>query len=502
MAIAKVCGIETEYGIHVIGSDLDPITASSLIVSSYKESTPGSADFNHSGENPSSDARGVNLDDYLDPMIDSKLLNTVLSNGARYYVDHAHPEYSSPECLSIHDAVLYDVAGEHILRLSMERANSRLPASVNISLFKNNSDGKCNSYGCHENYLVNRRVPFAQLAAMITSHFVTRQIYCGAGKVGKESPTGLVDPSGYQLSQRADFFEEIVGLETTMKRPIVNTRDEPHCDAEKYRRLHVIVGDANMSQFATFLKLGTTALILSMIEDGFFPQNLYLAHPVHAIKQVSSDPSLKTNVLLSNGNQLRALEVQSILCEYATRYIATHDEIGLQRGEAELIVSEWQSVLNRLQTSPDSLASKIDWIAKKQLVDGFASRHNLQSDHPKLKAIDLMYHAVNADSCLANRIGLDQLITSSAVESAIYEPPVNTRAYFRGKVVYKWPDKIVNANWDSVIFDADRGPLKRVELQDPFRGTQDLVGQVIEQSMTVNDLLARLGSDSDSTDTL
>ena len=268
MAIAKVCGIETEYGIHVTGLDLDPVTASSLIVSAYKDSNWGTTNFDLSSENPSSDARGVNLDDYLDPTIDSKMLNTVLGNGARYYVDHAHPEYSSPECRTIRDAVLYDVAGEHIVRESMNKANGRLPDGVDISLFKNNSDGKCNSYGCHENYLVSREIPFSQLAAMITSHFVSRQIFCGAGKVGRESPTGSTDPRGYQISQRSDFFEEVIGLETTMKRPIVNTRDEPHCDALKYRRLHVIAGDANMSQYATFLKLGTTALILSMIEDG------------------------------------------------------------------------------------------------------------------------------------------------------------------------------------------------------------------------------------------
>jgi len=210
VATPKVCGIETEYGILLSGAEVDPITASSLIVSAYKDSSWAFASFDASHESPSRDARGVNLDDYLDPVIDSKMINTVLSNGARYYVDHAHPEYSSPECATIRDAVLFDVAGEFILRESMNKANERLPQGVRIDLYKNNSDGKGNSYGCHENYLIDRQLPFAKLAAFITTHFVTRQIFCGSGKVGHETPTGVVDQSGFQISQRADFFEELI----------------------------------------------------------------------------------------------------------------------------------------------------------------------------------------------------------------------------------------------------------------------------------------------------
>lgn len=502
MAIEKVCGIETEYGIHVTGLDIDPVTASSLIVSAYQDSNWGSTNFDLSSENPSLDARGVNLDDYLDPTIDSKMLNTVLGNGARYYVDHAHPEYSSPECRNILDAVLYDVAGEHIARTSARKANLRLPEKVEISLYKNNSDGKCNSYGCHENYLVSRNIPFSQLASMITSHFVTRQVFCGAGKVGKESPSGSTDPHGYQISQRSDFFEEAIGLETTMKRPIVNTRDEPHCDAQKYRRLHVIVGDANMSQYATFLKLGTTALILSMIEDGFFLDNVFVAHPVHAIKQISLDPTLSATILLADGRRMRALDIQQMLCEQASAYISSHEQIGLTHPEALSIVDEWSSSLDGLRNKPESLHSKIDWIAKKRLVDGFQDRHNLDSDDPKLKAIDLMYHALDENKCLANKMSLLELVSSEESISATCQPPIDTRAFFRGSVVDKWPDHIVNANWDSVVFDVDNGPLQKVEMKEPLRGTKALVGALIEQSSSVGELIAGLGSESDSASTL
>ena len=500
MAVAKVCGIETEYGIHVAGADIDPVAASSLIVSAYKDSNWGTANFDLSSENPTSDARGVNLDDYLDSTIDSKMLNTVLANGARYYVDHAHPEYSSPECRSVRDAVVYDIAGEHILRKSMKNANARLPEGVEISLFKNNSDGKCNSYGCHENFLVSREIPFSQLATMITSHFVSRQIFCGSGKVGRESPSGLAVPHGYQISQRSDFFEEVIGLETTLKRPIVNTRDEPHCDSTKYRRLHVIVGDANMSQYSTFLKMGTTALVLSMIEDGYFPDSILIAHPVHAIKQISIDPLLNNTVSLSDGRRFTALDIQEALCERAINYVSSHDDIGLHHDEAQIIVDEWFTLLDTLRKNPESLHLKVDWIAKKKLVDGYQSRHHLASGDQRLKAIDLMYHALDEQKCLAKKLPLIEIVKHDEVLSASRIPPLDTRAYFRGSVVDKWPDQIVNANWDSIIFDPGKGPLQKVEMNEPLRGTRESVGSIIEQSNTVSDLLARLGTTSDFTD--
>ena len=493
MATPKVCGIETEYGILLIGAEVDPITASSLIVSAYKDSSWAFATFDASHESPSRDVRGVNLDDYLDPVIDSKMINTVLSNGARYYVDHAHPEYSSPECATVRDAVLFDVAGEFILRESMNKANERLPQGVRIDLYKNNSDGKGNSYGCHENYLIDRQLPFAKLAAFITTHFVTRQIFCGSGKVGHETPTGVVDQSGFQISQRADFFEELVGLETTMKRPIVNTRDEPHCDPQKYRRLHVIVGDANMSQFATYLKLGSTALVLSMIEDGKFPQHLLIAHPVHAIKQISRDVSMNEQVLMADGSRMTALAIQSELCAAVRAYVETSAYSGLAHDEAHDVLLNWEQTLHDLATQPHVLTRKIDWIAKLQLVDGTKKRHSLSDSDSRLKAIDLMYHSLDPKVCLATKLNLLHMFDDTAIAQAAQQPPDTTRAFFRGRVVEKWFDHIVNANWDSIVFDVANRPLQKVYMNDPLKGTRELTESIINSSTSIEELLALLG---------
>ena len=493
MATPKVCGIETEYGILLSGAEVDPITASSLIVSAYKDSSWAFASFDASHESPSQDARGVNLDDYLDPVIDSKMINTVLSNGARYYVDHAHPEYSSPECATIRDAVLFDVAGEFILRESMNKANERLPQGVRIDLYKNNSDGKGNSYGCHENYLIDRQLPFAKLAAFITTHFVTRQVFCGSGKVGHETPTSVVDQSGFQISQRADFFEELVGLETTMKRPIVNTRDEPHCDAQKYRRLHVIVGDANMSQFATYLKLGTTALVLSMIEDGMFPQHLLIAHPVHAIKQISRDISMTEQVLMADGSRMTALAIQGELCAAARAYVEKSAYCGIKNDEALQILLDWEQTLHLLVAQPSSLIKKIDWIAKLQLVNGTRKRHSLPDSDSRLKAIDLMYHSLNPEVCLATKLSLHELFDHKSIAQAAQQPPDTTRAFFRGRVVDKWFKHIVNANWDSIVFDVANLPLQKVYMNEPLKGTRELTETIINSSTTVEEMLALLG---------
>ena len=300
MALPKVCGIETEYGIVVRGGENNPVSASSLLINAYVAATTsrraGRVGWDFDDEQPANDARGFSLDDSLAPEVETTLVNAVLTNGARYYVDHAHPEISIPEVATALEAVRWDRAAEEIIRRSMAHAGAKLATGptggAEVVVYKNNSDGKGNSYGCHENYLLARETPFGRIVAQVTPHFVTRQVYCGSGKVGCELPGVPTDQVPYQLSQRADFFEEEVGLETTLKRPIVNTRDEPHCDAQKYRRLHVIVGDANMSEIATYLKIGTTAIVLAMIEDDALGEDWLLANPVAAIRQVSHDPTL------------------------------------------------------------------------------------------------------------------------------------------------------------------------------------------------------------------
>src|SRR5688572_228124 len=255
----------------------------------------------------------------MPPEIETHLVNAVLTNGARYYVDHAHPEYSTPECADALEVVRFDKAGERILVKSMEAAARTLPEGQDVVVYKNNSDRKGNSYGTHENYLMDRQVPFSRIVQHVMPHFVTRQVYTGAGKVGSEAPPSDREVP-FQLTQRADFFEEEVGLETTLKRPIVNTRDEPHADAQKYRRLHVIVGDANLAEVATFLKVGTTALVLAVIEDDWLTRDLLPAKPVQALRNVSYDMSLEKPIELVDGSSMTALEVQWELYDRARKF--------------------------------------------------------------------------------------------------------------------------------------------------------------------------------------
>ena len=497
MATPKVCGIETEYGIIFKGGDVNPITASSIIVNSYSQGKEDLVGWDYIDEHPGNDARGYSLDDYLFPEYESQLVNTVLTNGARYYVDHAHPEISTPECRNALEAVLFDRAGEEIIRSSMQLANEGLPEHSEIVIYKNNSDGKGNSYGCHENYLVSRQTPFTQIAQQITTHFVTRQIFCGAGKVGAEhrglSGKGSIQPA-FQISQRADFFEEEIGLETTLKRPIVNTRDEPHCDPTKYRRLHVIAGDANMSEVATLLKLGTTSIVLAMIEDDAFPEHLIVKDPVHAIRQVSHDTSLGACIMMTDGRMLTALQVQMEILEAAIQYA---NRYGLESVDAQVgsdVLVRWAGVLDGLETNPILVANIVDWIAKKRIVDGFAQRHDLQNDDARLKAIDLQYHDMRVDKCLALRAGLVELCPKADVMTAMVKPPESTRAFFRGTVLQRWPNDVIAANWDSVVFDIPNQGLKRIPMPEPLRGTRQMVGEVLAISQNPTELIENLGS--------
>ncbi len=468
-----------------------PARCSSTPISSTHQRKVG-WDFND--EHPGTDARGFSVDDLLAPEIETHLVNAVLTNGARYYVDHAHPEISTPECLTARDALLFDRAAEEIVRASMHAARSMLPDGAEILCHKNNSDGKGNSYGCHENYLVAREVPFARIVHQITPHFVTRQVVVGAGKVGCELAGYSASDVPYQLSQRADFFEEEVGLETTLKRPIVNTRDEPHCDPNKYRRLHVIVGDANMSETATLVKVGATAIILAMIEDDVLGDDLALANPVSAIRSVSHDPSLTRTVLLRNGQRATAMELQWQLLERAQKYERSHGlaSVGVDVGREVLVL--WESILGGLEHDPDSVAHQVDWVAKRRVVQGFAERHDARPNDARLKALDLQYHDLRADRCLALRVGLDTLVDPAEVTTAMTEPPLTTRAYFRGKCLAKWPEDVVAANWDSLVFDVGRDPLRRVPMMEPLRGTAESVARLIDESDTPAELLARLGA--------
>jgi proteasome accessory factor A len=427
------------------------------------------------------------------PEVETHLVNAVLTNGARYYVDHAHPEYSTPECADALECVRYDKAGERILARSMAAAGRVLPPEQSIVVYKNNSDRKGNSYGTHENYLMDRATPFGRIVQHLLPFFVTRQIFTGAGKVGSEVASG----SGvtFQLSQRADFFEEEVGLETTLKRPIVNTRDEPHADAQKYRRLHVIVGDANLCQVATYLKVGTLAIVLAMIEDDFIANlDLALAAPVQAIRKVSHDITLSETVELADGRRMTAVEIQWEQLDRAKKYA---EERGLECvGDAvgRDVLERWEAVLAALEVDPQSLAGQLDWVAKHQLLEAYRGRHGLSWDDPKLAAMDLQYHDVRPERSLFAKLPTERLHDEDAIDEAVTEPPVATRAYFRGRCLQRWASSIAAANWDSLVFDLGGDPLRRVPMMEPLRGTAAHVDTLLEGCSTPAELLERLGS--------
>jgi len=502
MALPKVCGIETEYGIAVRGAENNPVSASSLLINAYVAATTsrqrGRVGWDFDDESPANDARGFSLDESIAPEVETTLVNAVLTNGARYYVDHAHPEISTQEVATALEAVRFDRAAEEIVRRSMVHAAAKLATTATgpaeVVVYKNNSDGKGNSFGCHENYLLARETPFGRIVAQVTPHFVTRQVFTGAGKVGCELPGVPFDQVPYQLTQRADFFEEEVGLETTLKRPIVNTRDEPHCDAQKYRRLHVIVGDANMAEVATYLKIGTTAIVLAMIEDDALGEDWLLANPVSAIRQISHDPTLTRTIMLRDGRRATALEIQWGLLERARKYEQLHGLACVDETVGLDVLRRWEQVLTGLEHDPNSVAPWVDWIAKRRLVDGYAERHGLEPGSVRLKAIDLQYHDLRADRGLASRAGLEILVTEDDVLRAVTEPPTSTRAYFRGRCLAKYPEEIVAANWDSIVFDVGREPLRRVPMMEPLRGTADHVARLIDESDTAVELLERLGS--------
>ena len=501
MAIKKICGIETEYGIvHRGVDDPNPITASSILINSYLSDLSRSGGAVHGApgvgwdfefETPGADARGVANPSAMPPEVETHMVNAVLTNGARYYVDHAHPELSTPECGDAFSVTTFDRSAELILERSMRAADALLPDGQSIVVYKNNSDGKGNSYGCHENYLIDRDLPFGRIVAEITPHFITRQIYCGAGKVGSELgfPSDVVP---FQISQRADFFEEEVGLETTLKRPIINTRDEPHADPQKYRRLHVIIGDANMSEVATFLKVGSTALVLAMIEDDWIKRDLRFAAPIHALRSVSTDLSLTVALPLETGGSVTALEVQRYLFERAVDWGEHHGFSVVGENVGPEILRRWDEALTGLENNPESLATTVDWIAKYRLINAYRERHSLEWGDARLHALDLQYHDLRPEKSLSRRVGLETICGSEEILNGISLPPEDTRAYFRGACLAKFGDEIISANWDSMVFDIGTEPLRRVAMMEPSRGTAAHVASVIESSHSAAELLAKL----------
>ncbi len=500
MSVWRVMGLETEYGVSVPGHPTaNAMLTSSQVVNAYAAVTSRArrARWDFEEENPLRDARGFDLArDLADSSQltdeDVGLANVILTNGARLYVDHAHPEYSSPECTNPRDLVAWDKAGELIMAAAGEQAG-RTPGAPPINLYKNNTDNKGASYGTHENYLMQRATPFADIVRHLTPFFVSRQVFAGAGRVGiGQDGRG----QGFQISQRADFFEVEVGLETTLKRPIINTRDEPHADAEKYRRLHVIIGDANLAEVSTYLKLGTTAIVLSMIEDSFLTGDLAVDGPVQALHQVSHDSSLTHLITLQNGRKLTAVQLQLEYCEQARKYV--EDRYGSDADDVTVdVLNRWESVLTRLTSDLGSLARELDWVAKLELFNGYRERDGLDWNAPRLHLVDLQYSDVRPEKGLYNKLAskgrFERICTDAKVAWAMTNPPEDTRAYFRGRCLDQYADSIAAASWDSVIFDLPgRDSLQRVPTLEPLRGTKAHVGALLDRCSTAEELVRTL----------
>jgi len=493
MTVRRVQGSEVEYGIAVTGQPhANPMVASTHVVNSYAAAhgLTRRARWDFEEENPLRDARGFDLSrEAADPSQltdeDLGLANIILSNGARLYVDHAHPEYSSPEVTNPRDVVVWEKAGEAVMRLGAELAG-RLPGAYPIVLYKNNVDNKGASYGAHENYLMAREIPFETIVEQLTPFFVSRQVITGAGRVGQRQDGSV---HAFQLAQRADYMEVGVGLETTLKRPIINTRDEPHADPKKYRRLHVILGDANCSEIAIYLKHGMTSLVLEMIEAGDLTDVPQLANPVQALHDISHDPTLKAVVELFDGRTITALDLQGHYLAAAQAHVARHgsDE------QTDDVLARWQSLLERLAVDPQQCARELDWVAKLSLLERYRDRDGLDWDHAKLHLVDLQYHDVRVEKGLYHSLvrsgRMDRLIADDEIKDAVATPPIDTRAYFRGMCLARFAPDIAAASWDSVIFDLPgHDSLQRVPTMEPLRGTKEHVGALFDRCESATEL--------------
>ncbi len=404
--------------------------------------------------------------------------NVFLENGARLYLDvGSHPEYATPECDNVLDVVAHDKAGERILEGLVVSAEERLAEEGirgEIFLFKNNTDSAGNSYGCHENYLVGRHGDFQRIVDTLIPFLVTRQIFLGAGKL-LQTARGTV----YSVAQRAEHIWEGVSSATTRSRPIINTRDEPHADAERYRRLHVIAGDSNMSEYATYVKMGTVAALLQMLEDDVVFRDLSLENPIRAIREISHDTTCRRKVRLSNGRELSALDIQ---WEYLDRAIRYSRSPGFP-APVQRAIEMWEHLLTGLEKDPMTLEREVDWVAKYQLIDRYRARWDLSMSDPKIALVDLSYHDVNRQRglfYLLQRKGMvDRVVTDDAIDDAMVRPPQTTRARLRGEFIKAAKAKKRDFTVDWVHLKLNDQAQRTVLCKDPFKATDERVEKLI-----------------------
>ncbi len=470
-------GLETEIGIFRDTTDeLDVVAESIALVRSATE--PGVwMRWDYDYEDPHADMRGFRVNELRQDTDEANYFaqdsqrelsfveiksDLVLGNGARFYNDHAHPEYCTPECSTLDELVAHDRAGERILISCAKHLSEQLGATVR--LYKNNTDFMGHSYGCHENYLLPRSLPWEALASGIQAFLVTRQIFAGAGKFAIEAEDKFVSP-GFQIAQRSDFFSELQSVDTMQRRPIVNTRDEPHANAQRFRRFHVIIGDANMSPFATRLKVGVTALVLeALVQDPkrHFPR---LADPLRALTSISRDETFQWLVNLQNGTAASGLDIQR-------QYLAAVKErCQLDTPEQLKIVQEWEQVLTDLSQNVMLCRNRLDWVAKLALIREFQETQNISADDPWLQSLDLEYSRLDPAEGLY--YGLEQSgamalsVAPSVAEYAKRHPPESTRAYIRGRCIQKFCSKVIAAQWDHITLEGDNGPIK-ISFSDLF----------------------------------
>jgi Pup amidohydrolase len=475
----RVFGLETEFGITRDGADPVDVVAESIeLVRGYTEHG-AHMKWDYDLEDPHRDARGFRAAELLQDTDESAYFeidrnrplsfeeiksDLVLSNGARFYNDHAHPEYSTPECTTLRDLVAQEKAGERILAECARRRNLKLPQSEAVRLYKNNTDFSGHSYGCHDNYLMRRDVPWDRIVAGVLPFLITRQIFAGAGKMGIETESAAGQPGTYQISQRADFFTALVSIDTMNRRPLINTRDEPHADASRYRRFHVILGDANMSEWATALKIGTTSLVLDLIERGAAPQ-LEIAQPVDATKSISRDQTYDWIIELTDGRKISAIEVQRIYLAAAVRAAGHNPD-----EEVGWLLQEWETVLNDLARDVRLCRDRVDWVAKKELLETLRDEEQLSWSDPWLQSIDLEYHNIARETGLYYELlrqgTMRRFVTEAEIKRAIFTPPDDTRAYFRGRCVARFNSQIRSIQWDEIVFANGTSP-QRVQLAQP-----------------------------------
>lgn len=403
--------------------------------------------------------------------------NVFLENGARLYLDvGSHPEYATPECDDIRELVAHDKAGERILESLVNGAEMRLREegiAGQVYLFKNNTDSAGNSYGCHENYLVNRYGEFGKLAELLIPFFVSRQVFSGAGKVLQTARGAL-----YCISQRAEHIWEGVSSATTRSRPIINTRDEPHADAEKFRRLHVIVGDSNMSEYSTWIKLATTAVLLRMLEEGIPMRDLSLENPIRAIREISHDITCRRKVRLANGREASAIELQWEYLSRAAKYVDRRDD-----PEMKEAVTAWEECLVALEDDFMALDTKIDWVMKYRLIEAYRAKHGLGLGHPKLALMDLAYHDVSRRRglyyLLENKELAERHVTEEEIKTAMETPPQTTRAKLRGEFIRAAKRRRRDFTVDWVHLKLNDQAQRTVLCKDPFKHTDERVARLI-----------------------